>query len=173
MSIQKRGLLPNEVYPITLTNLTNALVVVVGGGHIGERKIEGLLTIGASVRLISPQATPRLRALSEAGTIEWLQRVYQSGDLADVRLVFAATDQRDVNAQVALEAKKMNLLHNIADKPDEGNFHLPAVYRADNLVVAVGTAGTNPGQAQSIRDSIARWLKDQQQVKQTGDTDEW
>jgi cobalt-precorrin 5A hydrolase/precorrin-3B C17-methyltransferase len=172
MSTRKRGLAPNKVYPITLTALKKALVVVVGGGRVGERKIEGLLAVGVNVRLISPQATSRLRALAEAGKIEWLQRVYQNGDLAGARLAFAATDQRDVNARVASEAKGLNLLHNIVDKPDEGNFHLPAVYRDENLVVTVSTAGVDPGQARLIRDNIAQWLKTQPQVAARGEVNE-
>jgi cobalt-precorrin 5A hydrolase/precorrin-3B C17-methyltransferase len=167
MSTQKRGLSPDKVYPITLTGLQNTLVVVVGGGQVGERKIEGLLTVGANVRLISPQATPRLRSLAEAGKIEWLRRVYQDGDLAGARLAFAATEQRNVNARVASEAKELNLLHNIVDKPGEGNFHLPAVYRHDDLVITVSTAGADPGRARLVRDNIAQWLKTQPQVRET------
>jgi len=145
-------------YPITLTNLRGALVVVVGGGAVGERKLRGLLGAGAAVRLISPAATPDLRALANSGAITWHARPYQPGDVSGARLVFAATDQRAVNAQVADDAAVLGLLCNVADDPRAGDFHLPAVYREPGLLVAVSTAGVSPARAKRLRDQIASWL---------------
>jgi len=147
-----------SAYPITLTNLRGALVVVVGGGAVGARKLRGLLTVGAAVQLISPAVTPELRAQAESGAITWHARAYQPGDLAGARLVFAATDQRAVNAQVADDAAALGLLCNVADDPHAGDFHLPAVYRAPELLVAVSTSGTSPARAKRLRDQIADWL---------------
>jgi cobalt-precorrin 5A hydrolase/precorrin-3B C17-methyltransferase len=155
-----RGLSPTEVYPIVLTNLKHMQVVVVGGGTVGERKIAGLLAVKARVRLISPLITPRLQASVTANELEWIPRNYQTGDLTKANLVFAATNQRAVNAQVALEARALNLLCNVADQPDEGSFHLPAVCRNDKLVVAVSTGGKSPSQAKIVRNKIAEWLAD-------------
>lgn len=149
---------PETFYPITLTNLRGAPVVVVGGGAVGERKLRGLLAVGAAVLLISPAATPELGALAESGAITWHARPYQPGDLAGARLVFAATDQRAVNAQVAQDAAGLGLLCNVADDPRAGDFHLPAVYREPGLLVAVSTAGASPARAKRLRDQIAAWL---------------
>lgn len=145
-------------YPITLTNLRGARVVVVGGGAVAERKVRGLLDAGAAVRLISPALTAGLQALADGGAIEWHARVYQRGDLAGARLAFAATNQRAVNAQVAHDADALGLLCNVADDPQAGGFHLPAVHREPGLVVAVSTEGTSPARAKRLRDQIAAWL---------------
>jgi cobalt-precorrin 5A hydrolase / precorrin-3B C17-methyltransferase len=145
-------------YPIILTNLRGALVVVVGGGAVGGRKLRGLLAVGAVVRLISPAVTPELRALATSGAIMWHARLYQPGDLAGARLVFAATNQRAVNAQVADDAAALGLLCNVADDPRAGDFHLPAVYREPELLVTVSTTGTNPSRAKRLRDQIVAWL---------------
>ncbi|MDQ2997247.1 MAG: bifunctional precorrin-2 dehydrogenase/sirohydrochlorin ferrochelatase [Chloroflexota bacterium] len=145
-------------YPITLTNLRGALMVLVGGGAVGTRKLRGLLAVGAAVRLISPAVTPELRALADSGAITWHTRAYQPGDLAGARLVFAATNQRAVNAQVADDAAALGLWCNVADDPRAGDFHLPAVYREPGLLVAVSTAGANPARAKRLRDQIANWL---------------
>jgi cobalt-precorrin 5A hydrolase/precorrin-3B C17-methyltransferase len=145
-------------YPITLTRLRGAPVVVVGGGAVAERKIRGLLQAGAAVRVISPALAAGLQALADGGVIEWRARAYQPGDLAGARLAFAATDQRAVNAQVAGEADALGLLCNVADDPQAGGFHLPAVHREPGLVVAVSTAGASPARAKRLRDQIAAWL---------------
>jgi cobalt-precorrin 5A hydrolase/precorrin-3B C17-methyltransferase len=148
----------SDLYPITLINMARKQAVVIGGGPVGERKAAGLLQASASVRLISPEATPQLREWARAGQIEWRRQPYQPGDLAGADLVFAATNQRPVNAQVAAEAKSLGLLCNIADQPEAGNFHVPAVHRQDDLVVSVSTTQKNPKRARTIRDQIGAWL---------------
>jgi cobalt-precorrin 5A hydrolase/precorrin-3B C17-methyltransferase len=132
--------------------------VVVGGGAVGERKTRGLLEAGAAVRLISPNATPELRALAGDGALEWHARPYQPGDIAGARLVVTATNRREINAQVAEEAAALGLLCNVADDPRAGSFHLPAVYREPGLVLAVSTEGASPARAKRLRDRIAAWL---------------
>jgi four helix bundle protein len=147
-----------QSYPITLTNMSDVLVVVVGGGAVGMRKVKGLLAVGAAVRLISPMATEDLRNLAAAGQISWLPREYAVGDLDEALLVFAATNQRAVNAMVASDAAERGILCNVADAPDEGSFHLPAVYRGAQATIAVSTGGANPAGAKRLRDRIAGWM---------------
>jgi cobalt-precorrin 5A hydrolase/precorrin-3B C17-methyltransferase len=140
-------------------------VLVVGGGAVGERKVAGLLAAGAAVRLISPQATAQLADWAEAGRIRWEARAYRAGELAEADapplLVFAATDQRAVNAQVASEAQAQGRLCNVADVPEEGTFHLPALQREAGLTIAVSTDGTSPARARQVRDQLAAWLRQQ------------
>jgi precorrin-2/cobalt-factor-2 C20-methyltransferase len=151
------------VYPINLSQVAGRRVVVVGGGAVGERKVRGLLAAQAAIELISPAATPQLQAWAAAGTINWQRRAYQSGDLMNAMMVFAATDQRAVNAQVAREAAELSLLRNIADAPEEGDFYLPAVHRQAGVTVAVSTSGESPRRAAELRDRLAAWLGDELQ----------
>jgi cobalt-precorrin 5A hydrolase/precorrin-3B C17-methyltransferase len=153
----------HPTYPVNLAQMHAAPVVVVGGGLVGERKVRGLLAVGARVTLICPDATPLLREWAEAGRIEWAQRAYQGGDLASrTALVFAATSERATNAQVAQDAAALGLLCNVADAPEEGTFHLPAVYREAGLVVAVSTEGTSPTRARQMRDRLAELLHEEE-----------
>jgi len=156
---QLRSSTPPPSYPIVLTNLAGAPVVVVGGGAVGERKVRGLLEVGAQVRLISPEATPRLQAWAAAGRIVWQPRAYVPGDLAGARLVFAATNQRQVNARVARDAALHGALCNVADAPEEGDFHLPALLRSEELTIAVSSGGAAPERAAALRDAIAAWRR--------------
>ena len=146
----------DTVYPIFLHSLKGVLVVVVGGGKVGESKVQGLLAVEAAVRLISPQATPRLQELAAQRQIEWVNRNYQSSDLNDATLAFAATDQRAVNQQVLADAKSQRILCNVADCAEEGDFHLPAVHREGDLTIAVGSRGRDIHAAKRLRDRIAK-----------------
>lgn len=151
---------PQATYPINLSQMHAMPVVVVGGGQVGERKVRGLLAVGVRVTLISPDATPQLREWASTAQIEWQQRPYQSDDLSGCPLlVFAATSERETNRQVAHDAAARGLLCNVADAPQEGTFHLPALYREAGLVVAVSTGGVNPGRARQVRDRLADLLE--------------
>ncbi len=158
------------VYPIYLTHLAGAPVTVVGGGQVAGRKVAGLLAAQAAVTVISPALTPELARLAAAHELTWRARPYVPGDLAGARLVFAATNVRMVNALVARDAARLGILCNVADAPEEGTFHLPAVHRQAEVVVAVGTSGTAPGRAKTLRDRIATWLTAEQN---TGTTSHW
>jgi cobalt-precorrin 5A hydrolase/precorrin-3B C17-methyltransferase len=146
-------------YPLTITNLSGRVAVVVGGGIVGERKVRSLLAADVQVRLISPSATVQLAAWAEHDDIEWKRRVYRDGDLDDVGLVFAATNVRAVNHEIAAAAHRQGLLVNVADAPAEGNFHSPAVVRRDDLIVSVSTISGQPRKATSARDRIAALLE--------------
>ncbi|MDW8405378.1 precorrin-3B C(17)-methyltransferase [Chloroflexus sp.] len=149
---------PVRDYPIVLTKPAHLPAVVIGGGPVGERKVRGLLAAGFPVRLISPTATAQLAAWAAEGRLIWEQRAYQAGDLAGARLVFAATNDRAVNARIAAAASAAGALCNVADAPDEGDFHVPAVHRSGELTIAVSSHGTAPARAAAVRDAIADWL---------------
>lgn len=145
-------------YPITLTHLESSLAVVVGGGIVGERKVRGLLAASARVRLIAPEVTIALVEWAESGQIEWVQRAYQTGDLAEAGIVFAATNVRAVNRAVTDEALYWGLFVNVADAPAEGNFHAPAVHRTDEAVIAISSYAGRPGIATRLRARIVAFL---------------
>ncbi len=146
-------------YPLTVTTLGGRTAVVIGGGIVGERKVRSLLAGQVPVRLVSPSATDQIIAWAESGKIEWTRRRYRDGDLEDAALVFAATNVRNVNREIAEAAHTMELLVNVADAPAEGNFHSPAVTRRDDLIVSVSTHSGQPGIATAARDRIAALLE--------------
>lgn len=148
------------VYPVMLTNLAGARVVVVGGGVVAARKVLGLLPSNAAITVIAPELGETLTELYEQGAFVWHPRAYQPGDLEGARLAFAATNVRKVNAQVAQEAARHHILCNVADDPYAGDFHVPAVHRDDGMVIAVGSSGQSPRRATSLRNRIAQWLAD-------------
>lgn len=137
------------LYPLFM-DVSGTRCAVVGGGGVASRKVRGLLESGASVVVISPEVTPEIEGM--AVTVE--RRPYGPGDLAGCALAFAATDSREVNAAVAREARERGIPVNVADRPAEGDFALPAVLRRGGLQVAVSTGGASPTLARRIRDAM-------------------
>ncbi|MGE5508822.1 MAG: bifunctional precorrin-2 dehydrogenase/sirohydrochlorin ferrochelatase [Chitinophagales bacterium] len=143
----------SRYYPVML-DLAGADCLVVGGGRVAERKVEGLLAAGARVTVVAPRVTDELAALAQAGRIQHARRPYAAGEVAGFRLVICATDDARLNAEVAAEARRKGLLVNVVDCAPESNFIVPAVLRRGDLVISVSTGGASPAQARRIRERM-------------------
>jgi uroporphyrin-III C-methyltransferase/precorrin-2 dehydrogenase/sirohydrochlorin ferrochelatase len=95
-------------YPVGLP-LRDRRVVVVGGGQCAHRQMAGLLAARARVTVVSPEVTPALEALVAAGSVTWVRRRYEAGDLDGAWYAVVATDDAVVNAAVAEEAERSRL----------------------------------------------------------------
>jgi uroporphyrin-III C-methyltransferase/precorrin-2 dehydrogenase/sirohydrochlorin ferrochelatase len=149
-------------YPSGL-RLHGRRVVVVGGGHVAQRRVPGLLAVGADVVLVSPQVTPAIEGL--AGEITWHRRGYAPGDLDDAWYVIAATDDREVNEQVSAEADAQRIFCVRADDATRATAFTPAVGRHDNVTVAVlgnFMGDRDPRRSAHVRDEIVAGLRDGQ-----------
>lgn len=149
-----RGLGPGnfsmKYYPICL-QIEGRRCLVVGGGKVAERKVQGLLDSGAIVLVISPELTEGLSRMLTAGEIDWESRGYQQDDVAGFFLVMAATDDRLVQDKVQADAERHQVLLNVADVPEKCNFILPALVKRGDLSVAISTSGKSPALAKRLR----------------------
>jgi siroheme synthase-like protein len=149
-----RGMLDTPFY-IACLRLTGRRCVVVGGGEVGLEKVEGLLGCDGRVVLIAPDAIPALRELAREGSIEWLRREYETGDLEGTFIAIAATSDTDVNIRVYDDAERRAMLVNVVDVPPLCNFILPAIVRTGPLAIAISTAGASPALAKRIKRQVA------------------
>jgi precorrin-2 dehydrogenase/sirohydrochlorin ferrochelatase len=128
--------------------------VVVGGGLVGTRKALALADAGAQVTVVTPRMSDELVEAERQHRITVIRDEYETGQLKGANLVVAATDSREANAQIAMDANANGQLVNITDFPDEGNFHTMALHRSGDVTIAVSAGGV-PGAAARIRDAIA------------------
>lgn len=143
-------------YPISL--LVNKLsVLIVGGGEVATRKLQGLLDCDARVTLIAPEVTQTIYELADKQLCSWIEKAYDPSDLDGIQLVFACTNDEATNRSVSEDATARGLLVNVADCPELCTFYLPSVLRRGKLSVAVSTEGSSPFTAAQIR----RKLEDQ------------
>jgi uroporphyrin-III C-methyltransferase len=146
------------VYPVGL-RLLGRRVVVVGGGQVAHRRVAGLLEARAEVTLVSPSVTPALEALVAPGSVTWLARRYEPGDLAGAWYAVAATDDPAVNAAVAEEAERERIFCARADDRAASSVWTPAVGRQGDLVVGIHGGG-DPQRAVGVRDAVVAALND-------------
>ena len=137
-------------YPILL-DLSNRRVVIIGGGTVAARKAKSVIAGGGSLGLLSLVA-PEISQEVPCEVERILDR-YRPGYLDGASLVFAATDSPEVNDAVVRDARSRGILVCRTDRPDDGDFIVPAVHRDGSITVAVSTNG--PALSAFVRDEIA------------------
>jgi len=134
-------------YPVFL-DIAGKRCVVVGGGQVALRKVQTLFEYKAKVEVISPELCPELAAIPE---ISISRRHYQPGDLKGAFLAIVATDNHEINHQVAREARSQAVLVNVVDDAEYCDFILPSLVRRGDMTIAVSTAGRSPALARKLR----------------------
>jgi siroheme synthase-like protein len=134
-------------YPVNLV-LDGRSCLVVGGGKVALRKVEGLVDCGGRVTVVAPSIDAALRGLAGVTLVE---RPWRPDDLRGMWLVIAATDDPSVNAAVYAEGERRGIWVNGADDPANCSFTLPSVVRRGDLQVTVSTGGRSP--------ALATWLR--------------
>ncbi len=143
------------MYPLCL-NISDRLCVVIGGGGVAERKVRGILAASGRVRVVSPVVTSRLAEMAGLQAIEWRRQMYSASDLDGAFLVFAATNNVEVQQVIHLDAKAAGLLINVADAPERCDFQVPATIRRGDLTLSVATNGRSPAVAAMVRERLDR-----------------
>jgi uroporphyrin-III C-methyltransferase/precorrin-2 dehydrogenase/sirohydrochlorin ferrochelatase len=137
--------------------LAGRRVVVVGGGHVAQRRVPALLATGADVHVVSPEVTPALEGLGSELTL--VLRDFTETDLDGAWYVVAATDDPDVNARVAAAAEARHTFCVRADDALGGTAWTPAV--GHHGTVTIGVLGNRePRKSAGLRDDIVTALRD-------------
>lgn len=149
------------LFPMFL-EVQGRLVVVIGGGTVGQRRARLLTAAGARVRLVCLEPAPGdWRTLAT----EWICAPYRPEHLDGAFLVLAAVSP-SINQQVVHDSRERRILVNRADG-EEADFQIPATICRGDLTVAISTGGSAPGLARRLRaeiehrldDSVGPWLQ--------------
>ena len=145
-------------YPVFL-DLHAVPVLVVGGGPIGGRKAGGLLTAGASVRLVATEVSEHIdRDVVAAAGGEVIERPFGDAHLDGMRLVITATGNVGTDTAISAAARERGIWTNAADQPVDCEFILPAITRSGRVTGAISTDGASPALAGYLRDRLAEVL---------------
>lgn len=146
------------IYPSGL-RLTGRRVVVVGGGQVAQRRVPQLISVGADVHLVSPEVTPAIEGMVQAGEITWHRRGFAASDLAHAWYVIAATADREVNEAVSAAAETRRIFCVRSDDATRATAWTPAVGRHDGVTVAV-LGQREPHRSAAVRDEILEGLRE-------------
>jgi precorrin-2 dehydrogenase/sirohydrochlorin ferrochelatase len=144
---------PARYYPLFLA-IEGRTCLVVGAGAVGERKLRTLLEHGARVRLVARELSAWVEQKRSEDLISWVGAKYDRSYLQGVTLVFAATDDMDLNRAVAADARELGVWCNMATEPDSGSFIVPSIVERGALSIAISTSGLSPAVARVLRQKL-------------------
>ena len=122
-----------------MINLEALNVLIIGGGHVASRRAETLLRCGAVVRAVSPAFIDSFPEKAEK-----VYRKFANSDVnKDFALIFAASDNREVNHEVYVLAKSQNIPVNVCDSQGECDFFFPSLINHGCVAASVSSGGTS------------------------------
>ncbi len=137
--------------------LTGKRVLVVGGGEIAARRVKTLLKFGGDICLVSPHLTPELQEMFSRKLFNYREGYYESRDIQNKFMAVAATDDRQTNHMVYMDAKEKGIHMSIADCREECSFYFPAIFEFDGIVGGlVSKNGDNHSRVRTVAERI-RW----------------
>lgn len=145
-----------EHFPIFL-RLKEARVLVIGGGEVAARKVRLLRKAGARIELVAPELNPELTELIGQGVVH-AGAEFTPGQVVGCRLIVAATDDRALNARVAIAAMAANVPVNVVDDPELSTYITPSIVERAPVTVAIGTGGAAPVLARRLRERFEALL---------------
>lgn len=137
-------------------DLENKSCLIVGGGSVAMRKAKALKDFGAKVIVAAPEIMPEIKSL--AG-VSFLERDFEAADLErmdleGMALVVAATDDKELNHQVAKVCRAQKIPVNAVDQIEDCSFIFPAYLRTGEVVAAFSSSGSSPVIAQYLKEKM-------------------
>ena len=145
-------------YPSGL-RLAGRRVVVVGGGHVAQRRIPALIAAGADVEVVSPHVTPAIEGMLGSGELRWTRRGFETADLDGAWYVVCATGDTVVNEAVSTAAEDRRIFWVRSDDALAATAWTPAVGRHGGVTVAV-LSNREPRRSATVRDEILEGMRD-------------
>jgi uroporphyrin-III C-methyltransferase / precorrin-2 dehydrogenase / sirohydrochlorin ferrochelatase len=139
-------------------DLAEAEVLVAGGGEAAAQKVRLLRKTSARITVMAESLNSELGELAHAGALRHVPRLPRAADLAGQSLVYVATGDRQLRAELFAAARARGIPINVVDAPELSTFLTPAIVDRDPIVVAIGTEGAAPVLAREIKSRLESWL---------------
>ncbi len=127
-------------------------ILVVGGGKVAVQKLATLVHYADDILVVAPEIQEAVRRFP----VKCLERTFGEDLLEGVFLVYACTDDREVNRTIGEAARARGVPANVADDPQGCDFISPAVYREGDMSVAVTSNATDARRSVAWRNAISR-----------------
>ena len=144
-------------------HLKGNLVIVIGSGNEGMKKVNSLFTQDCKILVISNKSNSQIEKYVKQGKIQFKKtKLKDATFLSKYKpyLVMATTSDITLNRKIVEKARRMKSYAYASDDPEVSDFAHPSVINiADTIQVAVSTGGSSPAMARKIRLKMESFLK--------------
>ncbi len=125
-------------------------ILFIGGGKIAMHKLLTVEKYTSNITILSPAIHDDLKG---KGFTE-IYKEYEKSDLNGFFLVYACTNNIEVNRRIKADAEICKILVNVVDNRELSDFISPAVFKQDEMTVAISSNGQNVKKSVEWRDKI-------------------
>ena len=144
-------------------HLNGNLVIVIGSGNEGMKKVNSLLTQDCKILVISNSSNSQLEKHVKQGRIKFKKvKLKNANILTNYKpyVVMATTTDRELNRKIVEKARKMKSYAYASDDPEVSDFAHPSVINvADTVQIAISTGGSSPAMARKIKLKAESYFK--------------
>ncbi len=155
----------NKLFPVFL-KLENFIVLIVGGGKVGLEKVTAVLLNSPQTNLtiLAKEVSNELNEfLKSYPHVKVILREFTNSDLEGVDFLIVAINDKQKSIEIKVEAKRRNILANVADTPEYCDFYLGSIVRKGDLKIAISTNGKSPTIAKRVREVFEESFPDEMQ----------
>jgi precorrin-2 dehydrogenase / sirohydrochlorin ferrochelatase len=135
-------------------DVSYARIVIIGGGKVALQKLKYITVYAENIDLYAKEILPEIRALS----LNCVEAKYDPSMLRNARLVYACTDDSELNWRICEDGRQMGALINVADDPQNCDFVSPAIFRHQDMSVAISSNGRHVKKSVQWRDAIRKYI---------------
>ncbi|MDR2878949.1 MAG: bifunctional precorrin-2 dehydrogenase/sirohydrochlorin ferrochelatase [Fusobacteriales bacterium] len=143
-------------FPICI-DIENKKCLVVGGGNIAYKKIKTLSGYNSDITVVAEKI--KEEKIREIGNINIRERRFSGEDLREYMLVVAATDNKELNEEIAEFCIENNILVNNVTSKDKMNVRFGAILENEDYQILVSSHGKNCKNSKKLRDKIKNIVK--------------
>ncbi len=140
--------------PISI-NIVHKKILLVGGGKVAYQKLKGLLPFTNDITVLAPDIIDEINNYSN---IIKITDGYKADYLTGFYLVYACTDNPDLNKKVLEDSENLGILCNRTDKAEASHFHSPALVENDQFWIAINSKKKNPKALLQFREKLRLFL---------------
>lgn len=141
------------ILPISL-NVSEANILVIGGGKLATRKIRCLLNFTNNINIIGADINEHIKSIG----VKYILKKISVKDLQNRDIVYTCTDNISLNKSIAGYCNKNNILVNATGALSSSDFYSPAMLINNNITIAVSSTNQNYRKTIEVRNLISQMI---------------
>lgn len=134
-------------------NIKDRPVTIIGGGSVALRKFNTLVNEGALITVVAKDFVDGFVGKNA----KLIKDAYKKDYIEGAFLLYIATGDEELNAQIETDAKELGILFNRCDKSDESDFISINMKKIGGIDVSISTRGRLPDLNKTIMDDLKKY----------------
>jgi len=140
--------------PISI-DISDQKILIIGGGQSALKKIKILQRFDAQLEVVAENICDEILSMG----ITCHQKRYEKSDLKGFLMLYSCANNEALDKQIVKDGKEAGVLVNIHDQPEFCQFVSPAIYKIENITVAVSSNAQDVYESIRIRDLVQKYLE--------------